>query len=409
MAGGSTGNRRRWPARVAWLSAALGVAAAASPVAAGASAPAAAPAAVAVAAAKAATTTVAPTNAYFIGAGGSLYGFGRTSDGKWSAAAVAGTVVSAPAGAPVASARFADGTPVVFVVGNDGAIHGGCDAGLSLTPPGWLKPGAPLAVALTSMPVMVFYSDSLGGMTGVHTESEIHHPCDVQAAPPPPPPPPPTEVLPGAWHVPGGTAAAIGLANGEIGVFAVDVNGAVHASWRDVAGTWTDVQLTAAGTSRPGGGIAVTSSAGGGLSLFYPNHTGQVVLASVVAGGGLVGPPQPDPWPVAGVPDGAALGAAGSSLGVDVAYAATDGTVEDLQADSVGHWKAAVTLSATGFAVAGSLVAVTEGADEVDVYCGTSAGAPGHFRVPPHVSGGVTWTAAGASGLLPKPGGITAS
>jgi len=80
-----------------------------------------------------------------------------------------------------------------------------------------------------------------------------------------------------------------------------------------------------------------------------------------------------------------------------------------LQTDTADQWKNAVTLSPAGFAKAGSPIAVTASADEVDVYCGTVTGIPGHFSVPPHTGGDVSWQPAGAAGLASPLGGITAS
>lgn len=112
---------------------------------------------------------------------------------------------------------------------------------------------------------------------------------------------------------------------------------------------------------------------------------------------------------VASIPAGAPLAAVGSILGNDISYIAQAGTAIDLQTDAADEWKNAVTLSPAGFAKEGSPVAVTASAGEVDVYCATAAGAPGHFGVPPHIGGDVTWRAAGAAGLVPSLGWVTAS
>jgi hypothetical protein len=270
-----------------------------------------------------------------------------------------------------------------------------------------LRPGTALTVAVTPTATLLLFSNGLGQWSDIHVESEIHHPCDNPTGSPPPAN---TESLPGTWHVPNGTIAATGLPDGETGVFAVDVNGAVHATWRAPDGNWSDTVLTANGASLPGGGIAATVSAsGGGVTLFYSNRAGQVVLARVAEGAGLLSDPQPTPWTVAKIPEGAALAAAGSILGNDISYIAQGGTAIDLQTDTADQWKNAVTLSPPGFARDGSPVAVTASAGEVDVYCGTASGAPGHFGVPPHIGGDITWRTAGPAGLIPPLGRITAS
>ncbi|MEY9855893.1 hypothetical protein ABH935_001497 [Catenulispora sp. GAS73] len=394
MTGGTSQNRKRWRIRAAAFLAALGIVAA--PLSAAAAEPAARPAA-----------AKPPANAYFVASNGTVYGYGRNVDGTWLPAVPVGTRMTAPPGAPITSARMSDGTPVAFFVGDDGAIWGGCRSLWRMTVANLLKPGTPVTVAVTPNATMLVFSDGQGQWSDVHVESEIHHPCDVPGGPPPPIN---AEPLPGTGHVPGGTIAATGLADGEIGVFAVDVDGAVHATWRAPDGDWSDTALTANGASLPGGGIAATVSAtDGSVTLFYSNRAGQVVLAQVAEGAGLRADPTPVPWAVAKIPEGAALAAVSSSLGTDVSYIAQGGTAIDLQTDTADGWKNAVTLSPAGFAKDGSPVAVTASADEVDVYCGTAPGVPGHFGVPPHTRGDVSWRPAGAAGLVPPMGVITAS
>jgi hypothetical protein len=352
-------------------------------------------------------TAKAPTSAYFVASNGTVERYGRNVDGVWQPAAPLGAGMTAPPGAPITSAHLSDGSPAAFFVGDDGAIWGGCGSSWRMTAPNLLRPGTQLSVAVTPTVVMLLFSDGQGQWTAMHVESEIHHPCG-------PPtgglPGLTTERVPGTWHVPNGAIAAAGLPDGEIGVFEVDATGAVHATWRSPDGDWSDTALTPSGTSLPGGGIASTvSPTGSGLTLFYSDHQGRVDSAQVAEGAGLLSDPEPSPWTVAKIPDGAALAAVGSVLGNDVAYIAVGGTAIDLQADSSGKWEKLVTLSPAGFAKEGRPVAVTAGADEVDVYCGTATGAPGHFLVPPHIGGDVSWKAAGAAGLMPPTGAVTAS
>jgi hypothetical protein len=136
---------------------------------------------------------------------------------------------------------------------------------------------------------------------------EIHNPCgppSVALASPTLPPPPPHAEL-----------AAVGLADGEFGLFYVDGSGALQALWSSAAGAWTLTQLTAAGTSAPGGGVAVTPNSGapaapGALSLFFTAHDGSVYLAHPLPGGKLSDTPQPSPSTKdTYAPDGAALAA----------------------------------------------------------------------------------------------------
>lgn len=387
-------SRRRWRIRAAAFLAALATAIA--PLSANA-AESASPAA-----------AQASTNAYFVASNGTVYGYGRTTDGTWLPAAPVGTKMTAPPGAPITSARLPDGSPAAFFVGDDGAIWGGCGPLWRMTVTKLLRPGTRLAVAVTPNVVMLLYSDDQDQWTGMHVESEIHHPCDVYtgtipvlASEHPPPPVPP---------VPNGVIAATGLPDGEIGVFAADGTGAVHAMWRSPDGKWSDTALTASNATLPGGGIASTlSPAGSSVTLFYSNDRGQVVAAQVAEGGGLRAQPAPAPWTVAKIPYGALLAAASSALGNDVAYVAAGGAAIDLQMDATGQWRNAVTLSQSSFAKDGRPVAVTATADEVDVYCGTTTGVPGHFGVPPHTGGAVSWRAAGPAGLAPPSGDLTAT
>lgn len=347
-----------------------------------------------------------PANAYFVAPNGAVYGYSRNIDGAWLPAAPLGTRMTAPPGAPITSIRLSDGSPAAFFVGNDGAVWGGCGALWPMTATDLLAPGNPLTVAVSPSATLLLSSNARGQWSAIHIESEIHHPC----GPPSGPPSTNIEFLPGTWHVPNGIIAATGLPDGETGVFAVDVNGAVHATWRNPDGAWSDTLLTANGASAPGGGIAATvSPTGGGVTLFYANRAGQVVLAQVAEGGGLRTDPTAVPWAVANIPAGAPLAAVSSTLGNDISYIAQGGTAIDLQTDAADEWKNAVTLSPAGFAKEGSPVAVTASAGEVDVYCATAAGAPGHFGVPPHIGGDVTWRGAGAAGLVPPLGWVTAS
>lgn len=406
MAWSTSRNRRRWRVRAAVFLAALGTAAGPLSAYAASSAAVGSAGAVSVSTARPAVAKT-PTNAYFVSSNGTVEGYSRNVDGVWQAAAPVGAAMTAPPGAPITSARLSDGSPAAFFVGDDGAIWGGCGSLWRMTAPSLLTPGTPLSVAVTTTVVLLLFSDAQGQWTAIHVESEIHHPCG-----------PPTggisglttERLPGTWHVPGGVVAATGLPDGEIGVFAVDVTGAVHATWRSPDGNWSDTPLTPSGTSLPGGGIASTvSPTGSGLTLFYSDHTGRVDSARVAEGAGVLSDPEPSSWTVAKIPDGAALAAAGSVLGNDVTYIAVGGAAIDLQADSSGQWVRLVTLSQAGFASDGRPVAVTAAADEVDVYCGTAAGAPGHFAVPPHIGGDISWRPAGTAGVMPSTGAVTAS
>ena len=396
MTGGRSQNRRRWRIRAAALLAALGIAAA--PLSASASAS---------ASAAEAASAKPPTNAYLVASNGTVYGYGRTVDGTWLPAAPVGAKMTAPPGASITSARLPDGSAAAFFVGDDGAVWGGCGSMWRMTVAKLLRPGTPLTVAVTPNVAMLLFSDGQGQWADMRVESEIHHPCDIWTGPLPPIT---TESLPGAWHVPNGTIAATTLPDGETGVFGIDVNGAVHATWRDPYGKWSDTTLTAGGASLPGGGIAATASAlDGSVTVFYSDRAGRVVLAQVAEGGGLRADPTPVPWAVAKILEGAPLAAASSSLGNDIAYISESGAAIDLQTDTADQWKNAVTLSPAGFAKAGSPIAVTASADEVDVYCGTVTGIPGHFSVPPHTGGDVSWQPAGAAGLASPLGGITAS
>jgi len=64
-----------------------------------------------------------------------------------------------------------------------------------------------------------------------------------------------------------------------------------------------------------------------------------------------------------------------------------------------GTRAAAVAVSGPGFAAAGSSLASTATAAEVDIYGGTYSGSPGHFAYTPQTSGPGTWLSAGPSGM----------
>lgn len=342
----------------------------------------------------AATQTAA---AFFIGNDGTLYTYGRAGDGSVIAAKQLGAAQVAPPGGSVAATQAPGGGSVAFYVGNDGALYGACpDSGQvsQLTATGLGSPGEPNGAALVGGQTVY---DAFVGAKQQLQVVEIHNPCDlpsvVLAAPALPPPPPHAEL------------AAVGLADGEFGLFYVDGGGALQASWSSAAGAWTTTQLTADGTSAPGGGIAVTPNSGapaapGALSLFFTAHDGNVYLAHPLPGGKLSDNPQPSPSSKGTyVPDGAALAASSGSTGSVVGFVASDGALTGVTVTASGWGSVPAALTGSGIATAGSSAASASFGGDADFYCGTTLGRPTIIHWPHGGGGGGSVLYVGPSGL----------
>jgi len=334
-----------------------------------------------------------PSTAFFVGTDGSVATYGLAADGSRPPAVNIGPSGTAPPGAALATARSSGGDPIVAVVGTNGALSlGGCRTNkfVAVTGPEFALPGLPLAAILAADRMWLVTEDKPGGL--FIKVMEASNPCA--------PGPVPVPHVITAWLGAGAAITATGLADGRVGVFAVDTTGAVHALWLTPNGQATDSTLTQAGTASPGGGIAVTPDSGasatpGALSLFYSGHDGRIYLAHPVPGGGLTGDPQPQPWAPTAGQNGPPLAAATGPLGTAVSYVATDGTVTADLVDPNGQWQAAIAASGPGFATGGASTGVTFNATELDVYCGNGSGQPGTIVVNPHVGGPGVWWPAG--------------
>jgi hypothetical protein len=337
---------------------------------------------------------VPPSAAFFVGTDGAVATYGQAADGSRPDAADVGSSGIAPAGAAVATVRTPNGGPIVAVVGRNGSLFvGGCtnqSVMSAVTGPEFAMPGVPLAAVLAADRMWLATEDKPGGL--IMKVMEASNPCT--------PVPVPVPHVTAAWLGAGAAITATGLADGRVGVFAVDTTGAVHALWLSPNGQTTDSTLTPAGTASPGGGIAVTpnseANAGpGALSLFYSGHDGRIYLAHPVPGAGLAGNPQPQPWAPTAGPNGPALAAATGPLGTVVSYVATDGTVKVDLVDPNGQWQAAIAASGPGFVAGGASTGVTSNATELDIYCGNGSGRPGTIVVNPHIGGPGVWWPAG--------------
>ena len=333
---------------------------------------------------------VPPSTAFFVDNGGTVATYGQAADGSRPNAVDIAPSGIAPPDAAVATARTSGGGPIVTVVGKAGALLvGGCTKPpvmSAVTGPEFAMPGAPLAAVFAADRLWLATEDKPGSV--IIQVMEASNPCT--------PVPIPVHHVTAGWLGSDAAITAAGLADGRVGVFAVDTNGAVHALWLTPNGQATDSTLTQAGTASPGGGIAVTpNSEAGTLSLFYSGHDGRIYLAHPVPGGGLTGEPQPQPWAPTAGQNGPPLAAATGPLGTAVSYVAVNGTVTVDLVDPNGQWQATIAASAPGFTAGGASTGVTYNATELDIYCGNGSGAPGTVVVNPHVGGPGVWWPAG--------------
>jgi hypothetical protein len=327
--------------------------------------------------------------AFFIDASGGLTSFGLGSGGTWSDAVQLGPAGLAPAGAPVTATPVQDGSVAAFFAGSNGAVYVGCPGQSSpapVTASGVAQPGGAIGAALAGTAVLVAFA---GAADGLDVTALISNPC----TPPHPPKSVATILDSASWAATGGQLTVAGLADGEFGVFCFDRTGAGRALWRSAGGTWSESVTLPAGTAAPGGSIAVTPSSGASaLSLFYTGQDGHIYLAYPLAGGGLAASPQPDPeTSSATVPANARLAASSGPAGSTVSYVADNGTVTVLPVSAQGNWQDSVLVSGPGFAAAGSPLASTATASEVDIFGSAESGSPGHIAYVPEAGGSGTW------------------
>jgi hypothetical protein len=330
----------------------------------------------------------APDTAFFVDASGGLTTFGLAPDGTWSDAVQLGPAGLAPAGAPVTATPVQDGSVAAFFAGSNGAVYVGCPGQSSpapVTASGVAQPGGAIGAALAGTAVLVAFA---GASYGLDVTALISNPC----TPPHPPKSVATVLDSASWTAAGGQLAVAGLTDGEFGVFCFDRTGGGRALWRSATGTWSESVTLPAGTAAPGGSIAVTPSSGASpVTLFYTGQDGRIYLAYPLVGGGLAASPQPDPeTSSATVPANARLAASSSPAGTTVSYVADSGTVTVLPVSAQGAWQDPVQVSGSGFAVAGSPLASTATASEVDIFGSAESGSPGHIAYVPEAGSG-TW------------------
>lgn len=358
---------------------------------------------VGLAAAPAAQAAVAPLNSsvYYIGDDGALWGYSRAADGTFSNAAQIGPDNLARPGSRLAAVRRQGDDPAVFFVGNDGAVWENCPRApqpVPVTSTGYAPPGAAITASDDAgfLTVVVSSIAPLPGAAPAATTQvkkrplEISNPCT-----------PPTRMMvnTSAMSYTGGDMASTGRASSRGGAFYVDSSGALRAQWRSRATSGViSVQLTAANTATPGGGVAATTDDSGVLTLFFTGHDGKIYVTHPVPGGGLADTPRPNTTGPADVPDGAHLAAASSQgRGIEVGYAANDGTFTVASLSAGGAWLSTEQVGDTGVISPGASAGVTANSDGWDWYCGNVPRFPVHIRIPgpwPH------WDTAGLPNVL---------
>ncbi|WP_225847188.1 hypothetical protein [Streptomyces sp. HPF1205] len=338
---------------------------------------------------------------YYVGDDGGLWSYGQQADGSWTTAAAQGPAGVAPPGAPVAATRLPGGPPTAYLVGSDGSLLEDCPATggpVALTKPGFTAPGTHLTATVKAGHALV--TVPLAALAG--QVLEIPHPCG-----------PPTALLAGTPldDYKGGAHASTGLSDGGDALFWVDAGGAVRVQWRAAqTGAVSEKQLTAPGTAKPGGGVAVadTEAAGtstGVVTLLFTGHDGRVYVAHPVEGGALADVPLPDTTAPVKVPDGAELALPVGKSALRAAWAAGDGTVTVATLSPAGQWQHTDALSGPGFTAPGSSVATAPPADGGDggdgEFCGTYPHRPvrrtGPLPDPPQWG----WQAAGPDNVTP--------
>ncbi|GAA1684983.1 hypothetical protein GCM10009765_37910 [Fodinicola feengrottensis] len=338
-------------------------------------------------------------SAFFIDSNGAVASFGQAADHSWNTATEITATNVAPPGGGITAVRSASGTAVAYFVGNNGSIYRVCSLlsgqATPITNPGTAVAGGPIAAVLADGQIRLMTAASdVSTPRMVLAPGDGNDPCKVEATtssasmalPATPPVTLPAPNLPAK-----ATITAVGLSNGDFGVFYVDSNHAVHASWTHPNGSGaTDLVLTGDGTPAPGGGITVTPNANadptpGSLSLFYTGKDGRVFLARPAPFGPLIAEPNPQPWTTR-TPSGAPLAAAVSPTGSAVSYVAIDGKVTALPVDATGAWDTvtgAVAATNAGASPPGSGIGLVPNGDWEEGICGPVTNRPGHLPIHP--------------------------
>lgn len=342
-------------------------------------------AAVGLLAAPAAQATGVPPSdphTYYIGDDGALWGYEGLGDGTFTRPAQLGPAKTAEPGARLAAVRLKGYPLSVFFVGLDGAVYQDCPTAqqpFPITSTGVAPSGAAITAFDTGRGPGVVVSGIPPRQEAERAANpaltrEISNPCT---------PPPRLMLNNGSSSYTGSDLASAGGDEPYQGVFFVDGKGSVRAQWYSAATSMpVSVTLTQPGTAAPAGGVAVTSDGAGALTLFFTGLDGRLYAAHPKQGGGLSGPPQPNPNGPADVPGGAHLAAATGPDGIAVGYAAGDGTFTVATLSTDGTWKDTAPFSDPGFLVAGASVGVTAADDGWDWYCGNDLRFLWHFHGP---------------------------
>lgn len=354
---------------------------------------------------------------YYAGSDGALWAYSQRADHSWTTAAAQGPAGQTIAGAHVAAARIADGDASVFFVGADGAVYQDCPLlarPLAITATGQAPPGVAVTAEAVGQQIVVTAArrtaaqgkgvtqapDPQAASAGVTSAPartaaplEISNPCS-----------PPVRVrFNVATTYAGGAMASAGTAAGYHDVFFVDTAGALRVQWQGPqSSTVFEKALTAAGTAKPGGGVAVVPTQGLGgqssaLTLFFTGRDGRVRVAHTTEQGALTDSPKPNTTGPADAPDGALLSATVGAKGLAVGYATTDGAFSVSYLSLTGGWQNTYRTGDAGSFAAGGPSAATSSSDgDYDWYCGNGL-------IPLHLHGplpGPKWVPAGPANVV---------
>ncbi|WP_279581012.1 hypothetical protein [Fodinicola feengrottensis] len=326
--------------------------------------------------------------------------FGQAADHSWNTATEITATNVAPPGGGITAVRSASGTAVAYFVGNNGSIYRVCSLlsgqATPITNPGTAVAGGPIAAVLADGQIRLMTAASdVSTPRMVLAPGDGNDPCKVEATtssasmalPATPPVTLPAPNLPAK-----ATITAVGLSNGDFGVFYVDFKprGARFLDppqWQRSDGPRPHRRRN---SRTPGGGITVTPNANadptpGSLSLFYTGKDGRVFLARPAPFGPLIAEPNPQPWTTR-TPSGAPLAAAVSPTGSAVSYVAIDGKVTALPVDATGAWDTvtgAVAATNAGASPPGSGIGLVPNGDWEEGICGPVTNRPGHLPIHP--------------------------
>ncbi|MFD8479552.1 hypothetical protein [Kitasatospora sp. NPDC059673] len=318
-------------------------------------------------------------DAYYIGRDGGLWSY-RYADttGTWTTATRQGPAALAPPGARVAAVRVPGHRPAVYVVATNGALYEYCgdnptSAPIALTGPANAQPGGRITATWSGSQLALVTSTWTGPAAApTAVASRLGDACLSMSVD--------WRQLPAPAAYPPSSEAAVVLVSGRPGIFTVDDTGAVTVGWTSptTGGLFTYI-IAPTGSAKPGAGIAVTpGTTASTFTVFFAGRDGRLNRATIGAGAGPIGLPQPNTTaPTGSVPDGATLSAAKNAAGTAVGYVATDGTITLAHLSTTGLWQSTQPISTSGFSTPGSSVAISD----IDGYpaCGTNGPLPVHF------------------------------